>query len=238
MDQNPKQNNVIQFPGRKRNDEVPSQPQASTPPPAPRAHRPRSRKPKATLAGAVLAIIFATAAVNHYAFTSARIQTLDASSYSGQGRAIASVDTNSWHRDAQWEKQVTESLASPRARVLASAHIGRAATLEEKLRFGILDDLKYTIYKPDAERIESITLQGGGSEPTYIPDRALFLEEYGSLLSKAFASAELKSVETGEDKTIEEYTLFDKDKRPKGEVYFELDRHKRLLSLKVEPIQL
>ena len=109
------------------------------------------------------------------------------------------------------------------------------------MRWGTLEDLgeKYTItYQPENHRIHSILLQDRADDPSYILDRAKFLKEYGSLFESDFASAKLKSVESTNEKTVEAYTLFDKQKRATGEAHFELDRHMRLISLKVEPVQI
>jgi hypothetical protein len=239
-------NNVIQFPGKKReagegHEPKPRVTDPSTPPPVPAAPTPKSKTQKATVAGSVLAIAMAVGAFNHMTFDSAaKMQSLEASSYSGNARTIASVSNDGMplQRDAGWEKDLAESLASANTRAVASTHLGRPASLEERLRYGTLDDTKYTILKADNASIQSITLQGEGVEPNYVTDRAKFLREYGPLLKNSFASARLKSVEVGTDKTIEQYTLFDKDQRPTGEAHFELDRFKRLRSLTVEPVQI
>ena len=87
-------------------------------------------------------------------------------------------------------------------------------------------------------RIHSILLQDEAASPSYILDRAKFLKEYGPLFESQFDSAKLKSVESNNEKTVEAYTLYDKEKKATGEARFELDRHKRLISLKVEPSQI
>lgn len=233
-------NNVIQFPGPKAAPKNPA-----TPPPAPKA--PKTPKAttgndsvKKTTAATVLAIILMTVAVNKYTFETNE-GAADMSSMADvvtSGRAIASVERVSWTRDAAWEKDLAERLASPQARGTASVNIGRSATKEEKLRWGILEE-KYTInYHANEHRINSIALQDAVSAPSYILDRPKFLNEYGHLFQEAYESAKLKSVEKSDDKTVEAYTLFDKENNPKGEARFELDRHKRLISLKVEPIQI
>lgn len=242
MEDNKQPSNVIQFPAKRKEATEPEQVRPSTPPPLPKTPQskpaPKSKKGQAILGGAVLAVLFATGAVNRFTFDSARqAQTLDASSLNGSGRAIASVERMSWKRDARWEKQIAEQLASSQSRGLASTGIGHAPSLEDKLRRGTLEE-KYTIYKPDAKAIKSILLQDSAAQPAYILDRPQFLEQYGSLLDDAFGSAKLKSVEVSEDKTVELYMLFDKEKHLRGEAQFELDRHKRLLSLKVEPVKI
>ena len=227
MENNENQGNVIQFPGKKREAE---QPQATVKPAAPEKAQKKNKKQKATLAGTVLAVIFATGAVNHYAFETEKAQN--------RMREIASVGGNEYQRDAKWEMAMAEKLASSENRAVAAMHVGRSPTLEEKLRLGTLDDVKYTFLKPDSHKIRSITLQGADSQPDYIGDRGQFLKEYGPLLDAAFASAQLKAVEASAEKSVEQYTLYDKDQRPTAEAHFELDKFKRLLSLKVEPIKI
>jgi hypothetical protein len=149
-------------------------------------------------------------------------------------RSPASADSAKSDSTASSDSALAESLASAKTRNVASInHIGRGATLEEKLRWGLLEE-KYTMYKPDTRQIQSISLQDPEAEPAYLLDRNKFLKEYGSLLEESFNSAQLNSVQVNETKTIESYTLFDKDKRPKAEAQFELDRHKRLLSINVK----
>ncbi|MGZ3721980.1 MAG: hypothetical protein ACXVA9_03555 [Bdellovibrionales bacterium] len=236
-------NNVIQFPGQRKKeaDEIPAAPTAQAPSAAvataKKPSRKTSKKSKAITAGTVLAIILATGAVNRFTFDQ-KIQALDASSVSTTGRAIASVERTEIKRDSAWEKDLAESLASAQVRAVASTGLGHAATVEEKLRWGTLEE-KYTIvYKSDVHNIETIVLQDATTNPAYILDRNKFLRDYGQLLQDGYASSTLKSVEVNHDKTVESYTLYDKDKRPKGEAHFELDIHKRLLSLKVESSQI
>ena len=248
MSQDNSSNNVIQFPGRKKEAEV--KPETALPPATPEnavehaIQKVKRKASKKTLAGTVLAVILATGAVNRYAFDN-HTQSMDFTSFNTEAvsnpnvqRAIASIEKFSYSRDSKWEKQLAEQLASSHVRDIASAHIGRAATMEEKLRWGTLEE-KYTItYQAENHRIHSIFLQDEAADPAYILDRAKFLKDYGPLFESDFNSAKLKSVESNNEKTVEAYTLFDKQNRATGEARFELDRHKRLLSLKVEPVQI
>jgi len=241
MSQDNSNNNVIQFPGRKKEEAKPETTAAASPDtssaPAAKPAKAKRKPSKKTLAGTVLAVILATGAVNRFVFES-RVHSTEfiSSSDAGTGRSIASIAT--FARDAKWEKQLAEKLAAHTPRDVASTHIGRSATMEEKLRWGTLEE-KYTItYKPENHRIHSILLQDEAADPSYILDRAKFLRDYGPLFESDFASAKLKSVESNKEKTVEAYTLFDKQKRATGEARFELDRHKRLISLKVEPVQI
>ena len=235
------QGNVLQFPNRKvaaaaapvKKERIPKLPIGN------QATAVEMSKSKKVAAASVLAIMLMTVAVNKYTFNS-KSESADLTSTSSQsmGRQIASVGQLNWTRDASWEMQLADKLASPQARQIASTSVGRSATTEEKLRWGILEE-KYTIaYKEDNHAIHSILLQDPIGKPSYILDRNKFLSEYGHLFEHSFDTAKLKSVEKSDDKTVESYTLFDKDNNAKGEARFELDRHKRLISLKVEPVQI
>lgn len=247
MSSNQAPNNVIQFPGNRNKEaekttpETPAAPAAE--PKAQTAKKPAKKTSKKNIGAGVLTIMLFTGAANKFVFGQGSNSTDLASK--GDGRGIASVSALSelerfqWNRDAQWEKQVAERLASVTPRELASTNIGRSATKEEKLRWGTLEE-KYTItYKGDDHKINSILLQDPSqTNPAYVLDRSKFLSEYGTLFEGEYSSSKLKSVETQNDKTVESYTIFDKDQKPKGEARFELDRHKRLISLKVEPVQI
>ncbi|MBX3022057.1 MAG: hypothetical protein KF799_10305 [Bdellovibrionales bacterium] len=238
-------NNVIQFPGLKRKESE-SVADHSTVPPVPTAKaaaaaKPKKRSSKKNLAGTVLAIILATGAVNRYAFqNSEATSSATMASNATVGRGLASVNLHSsQQRDSAWEKELAESLASPVKRAVAAIQVGRPATIEEKLRWGTLEE-KYTItFRQGAHEIDSILLQNAGSSaPSYILNRNKFLNDYGGLMAHGYTGAKLKSIQTVNDKTIEAYALYGQDEKPKAEARFELDQHKRLLSLKVEPTQL
>lgn len=225
-------NNVLQFPVRKKEADVPEAGKAQ---PSAKPKKPAKKGSKKAMAATVLAIGLLTVAVNKKTFETSSVGQVDLASAAG-GRAIASVQAVS--RNAQWEKDLAEKLASAQVREVASTGIGRAATIEEKLRWGILEE-KYTItYSSTEHEIHSILLQDPVSKPAYILDRNEFLTEYGSLFDAGFKTAKLKSVEKSDDKTVESYTLFDHENKAKGEARFELDRHKRLISLKVEPVKI
>jgi hypothetical protein len=231
--------NVIQFPGKGKpasetkaegvKPAVPSQP--SKAPQKPRKTTgPKSGK-KSGLAIATIAML--CFAVNYVTLENNSTEQVSLSSSS---RGLASVG-GSMQRDAAWEKDMSERLAKSTTRDIASIQ-GRSASIEEKLRWGTLEE-KYTItFRQEAREIASVTLQGDYSSPSYVLNREEFLSDYGSLLKSGYATARLKSVETVADRTIESYTLFDKQEQPQGEVRFELDRHKRLLSLRVESQEL
>lgn len=229
-------NNVLQFPTRKKETETVPPAVDKAVPAASKNKKPAKKGSKKAMAATVLAIGLLTVAVNKHTFETAQTQNMDLASNAAGGRHIASVQSVS--RNAQWEMKLAESLASAQVREVASTGIGRSATIEEKLRWGILEE-KYTItYSANEHEINSILLQDPVSNPAYILDRPKFLNEYGQLFENSFNTAKLKSVEKSEDKTVESYTLFDKENKAKGEARFELDRHKRLISLKVEPIQI
>jgi hypothetical protein len=226
-------NNILQFPKRKKDAQVPPPVNQEKPKTDP---SPKKGSKKA-MAATFLAISLLTVAVNKNTFEKTSVGNIDlASNASSEGRKIASVQSIS--RDADWEMNLSNRLASAQIREIASAGIGRAATIDEKLRWGILEE-KYTItYSSDERRINTILLQDPVSSPSYIRDRSKFLAEYGRLFENKFNTAKLKSVEKSDDKTVEIHTLFDKENKAKGEARFELDRHKRLISLKVEPVKI
>ncbi|MGE0529038.1 MAG: hypothetical protein AB7G93_08945 [Bdellovibrionales bacterium] len=218
--------NVIPFPGPR------------PPPPPERKGQGKKKTSAKNGAAVVLAIILATFAVNREVFES-RPQSVSLSSRAPEGvdRAIASVDPSVPVRNPEWEMKLAEELASVKTRGPASAQIGRPATVQERLRWGTLEE-QYTInYKPADRSISSVQLQDSSARPTYVLDRGEFLESYGALLDAAYDSAKLKSVQKIDGRIFESYTIFDKNNQPKGEVRFELDRHKRLLSLKVGAVE-
>ena len=231
-------NNILQFPTRNKEADIPAvnNPSGAAPESKKHENKPSEKKGgKKAMAATVLAIALLTVAVNKNTFEKSSSGHIDmASNASSGGRQIASVQSIT--RDAKWERNLADRLASASIRDVASAGVGRAATIEEKLRWGILEE-KYTItYSPDERRINTILLQDPISSPSYILDRSKFLAEYGRLFENNFNVAKLKSVEKSDDKTVEIHTLFDKENKAKGEARFELDRHKRLISLKVEPL--
>ena len=232
MDQNKAPDNVIQFPGPKHEAAVKPENKKPVSP-----SRKKDKASKKTLGASVLAIMLFSLAMNKYIYSQAPGSADMASAQDAAGgRQIASIGASDFPRDAAWEKKLAERLASKNVRAIASTQLGRPATDVERLRWGVLEE-KYTInYKITDQTILSVLLQDPAANPSYILDRKQFLSEYGHLLDRAYVSAKLKSVETSDDKKIESYTIFDKDDRPTAEARFELDRHKRLLSLKVQPL--
>lgn len=235
--QSPDNGNVIQFPGGKKS--VQPQPAPSRRAAPANKNEPVLPKGKAqiTFGAMILAIALATGAVNQHVFDSTS-GSADLSSMAGSAskssRSIASVDRMSFTRNAEWEKELAEALAQSSGREVASvAQLGRDATIEEKLRWGVLEE-KYTIvYLPENHKISSILLQNADS-PSYILDRMKFLENFGSLFDGEYESAKLDSSTAADGKTFEVYTLYGQDQRPAAQAKFELDRHQRLLSLNVE----
>jgi hypothetical protein len=181
----------------------------------------------------LLAIALATGATNSSTFR--KTNEVDLASTSGN-RILASIDERAEVRDAVWEKSVAESLASKDEREVASISIGHEATQDETLRYGVLER-KYTILR-DLQRneIESIILQGSGSEPSSISNRAEFLAKYGKWMSEKYAFSELKSSEPAKDRRHELFTVFDANRKAYAIAHFELDNYQRLLSFRFEPL--
>lgn len=237
MEQDQKGNsNILKFPGKRKEAES-AQPKQSTPIAAKAVKGKRAAKSNKTLLAAILSVMLATGAFNRIAFNSAA-GSFDVASQDSSGRAIASVERMAWERDSKWEKQLAEQLASSRVRVPASFGVGRSATAEEKLRWGVLEE-KYNIgYNENHGQIRSILFQDQLSEPSVVSDRSRFLNEYGMLFDPAYASAKLKSVEANAKNTVESYLVIGQDNQPKGEIRIELDQKNRLISLKVEPVKI
>lgn len=243
-------NNVIPFPSKRKpldgvDDQVPGADNGTPSRPKVKKGKPsRGLGKTKTLAGSVLAIALATGATNRVAFHRTRQnETTNVAFVSTEGgRSIASIGSAP-ARDARWEMELAESLASTQVVDQASLGVGRPATASERLRWGVLEE-KYTILykagtKPGDPSIESIELQNPEStNPAYVQSRVQFLREFGTLLSPTFAGAELKSTERMNGKTFESYVVFGENRRPCGQARFELDRHMRLLSLKFAPVTL
>ncbi len=227
--------NVIPFP----------KPTPTTASPNPRpAARASVKKPKwnASLPMTVcsmVAIALATGASNTALFKKADgvAQLSSISESKEMDRGIASVEPQlPEDRDSKWEKSVAEGLASVEVRDLASVSVGHEASVDEKVRYGVLER-KYTVLR-DLKRneIESIVLQGSGSEPSLVPDRAEFLGKYGKWLSEKYVFSELKSSQPVKEGRRETFTLFDSSRRPYAIASFDLDSSQRLLALHVIPL--
>lgn len=218
------QTNVIQFPKSQS---------APTPAQRPPAAKGKS-KPAPSLwitAGSLFAIAIATGTTNLSLFDRAGSTEL------ASVRGIASVEqTLPESRDAAWEKSIAESLASTEVRDLASVSVGHEASLDEKVRYGILER-KYTILR-DLQRneIESIVLQGAESEPSMVSNRAEFLGKYGRWMSDKYGFSELKSSELVKDRRMESFTVFDSGHKAYAVAKFELDSFGRLLAFHFEPL--
>ena len=229
--------NVLPFPNRRKAaDTVEESAKSATPDfgPAPKAAvavaaSARRPLPKGIIGGTV-AVLLATVAVNRFVYrTSAK------EGEGTPGRAIASVgSTQELTRDPVWEKALAESLASVRG--IASVQVGRGPTLEEKLRWGTLEE-KYdlTFTGPTMPReLRGITWRGASSgAPLEMPDRAKFIHEYGPLFNADAGRA--ISTEKSLDKSVETFELVGENLSGRRIVRFELDNQMRLLSMSVEP---
>src|SRR5207244_340076 len=102
-----------------------------------------------------------------------------------------------------------DSLASTEVRDLASVSVGHEASLDEKVRFGVLER-KYTVLRDlTRDEIESVTLQGQNVEPSVLTDRAQFLGKFGHWMSEKYSSSELNSTEVKKDRLLETFTIYD-----------------------------
>lgn len=230
------QSNIIPFPKQQS-------PSLNPPPPSNSSPKKKSNRKKlkfnaslATTVCSLIAIALATG-VSNTSFFQKHEGWVELSSLSPDDRSIASVEPSANEtRNAAWEKSVAESLASTDVRDLASVSIGHEASEDEQVRFGVLER-KYTILR-DLQRneVESITLQGSGSEPSMVLDRAGFLGQYGHWISDKYGFSKLKSTGMKQDHRVEEFTLFDTHHKAFATAQFELDNYQRLLSFHLQPL--
>jgi hypothetical protein len=109
--------------------------------------------------------------------------------------------------------------------------------MDETVRYGVLER-KYTILR-DLKRneVESIILQGTGSEPTMLRNRSEFLGKFGKWLSDRYSSADLSSSKSIDNEhKVESFTVYDASHKPFATAKFELDNYQRLLALHFEPL--
>jgi hypothetical protein len=227
--------NVIPFPKAQQ----PTSNSGQTPPPPRKPTIKKKVTVNPSLAATVLslfAIALAAGASNRSVFKQNE-GWVDVASLSADDRGIASVEPSVTDiRDAAWEKSIAESLASAEVRDIASVSVGHEASLDEKVRFGVLER-KYTILR-DLKRneVESITLQGSSSKPSFVMDRSQFLGQFGRWISEKYGTSELKSSEVKQDRRYEAFTIFDRKHTAYATAKFELDNYQRLLSFHLEPI--
>lgn len=146
-------------------------------------------------------------------------------------RKIASVSD----RNAEWEKALSESLASVEVRGPTS--IGKAPSMDEVVRYGVLER-KYTVLRDlQRDEVESITLQSDRAEASLIKDRAQFLGMYGKWMTNNYGSSKLKTSGLSENGQFELFTIYDSKSAPYGEARFELDTYGHLISFRFKPIQ-
>lgn len=228
------QSNVIPFP--KSQPAPKSQPKPPHNPPAPKQKAKFNVSLAATVCSLV-AIILASGASNTSIFKKSEGWIDVASTVSADNRGIASVEpTLNDARDAAWERSVADSLASAEVRDLASVSVGHQASLDEQVRFGILER-KYTILRDlEHDQVESITLQGSNAEPSIVMNRAEFLGKFGHWISDRYGFSELKSKESQKDRRYENFTVFDREHKAYATARFELDNYQRLLSFHMEPV--
>lgn len=233
------QTNVIPFP-KSQQPATPSTP-APVQKPSRRPAGKKKMKPSRSLAitvGSMLAIAIATGTTNSAFFSS------ESGMASLASRVPQSVDSHNVddvlpalpeERDAAWEKSIAESLASTDVRDMASVAVGHEASLDEKVRYGILER-KYTILR-DLKRneVESIILQGTGT-PSLVPNRSEFLGKFGRWMSEKYGFSEMKSSEVVKDRRLESFTVFDSSHKAYALAKFELDTSGHLLAFHFEPL--
>ena len=192
---------------------------------------------KVKLGGSVLAFVLISFAVNQKAFEGkvTQFNTTEMSSVSGS-RAIASVGPQRLLRDDKWERNVAEGLASANVRGPATFNVGRAATSEEKIRFGLLGGVYTLQFSEDGHLLRGIQKQDMESEPKYLKTSEFFAD-FGHLIDPRFKEAQLMGIPSRDsEKIYQTYQIIDLDNRPVSEAKIELDLHGRLLNFSVSAL--
>ncbi|MCB0342711.1 MAG: hypothetical protein H6626_00435 [Pseudobdellovibrionaceae bacterium] len=216
-------NNVILFPGRKLKEvEAPTNlPKGNVINP-PVEHRSK----KVIWGGSLLSVLFVATIMN-----SSLIQT----AFVDDSRQIQSTSLSSSlpERNLEFEKQMAKELAATPQRGIAS--IGHRPSPEDHLRFGLLEG-KYAVQFADG-KINGLAFsndQTRADSPKYVNDRVAFLKAYRDLLPDQFTEVHPVSTENVDGSVVETYDLVSSTHQPVAEVRFTLDRHGRLLAMKVQ----
>jgi len=149
-------------------------------------------------------------------------------------RSIASINGQAigqMHLD--WEENLAERLSTPTTRGIAS--LGRHPTIEEKLRFGLLEG-KYAV-RYENGKVREIEYTHFGEEksfPKYVNDRVAFIKKYQKLLPVEPKTIVSTGSEIKSNRIHESYNLLNEGKVIVASIKFELDVHGRLLSMKVD----
>lgn len=192
---------------------------------------------KVKLGGAVLAFVLISFAVNQKAFNvnTDQINVTEMSSVNGS-RAIASVGPQRLLRDNDWEKEVAEGLASANVRGPATFNVGREATAEEKIRFGLLGGVYTLQFSEEGHFLRGIQKQDVESEPKYLKTTEFFAD-FGHLIDPRFKEAQLLGIPSRDaEKVYQTYQIIDLDNRPVSQAKIELDLHGRFLSFSVSEL--
>jgi hypothetical protein len=164
-----------------------------------------------------------------YAFVNSFV--LSTKTASKEGRFIASLDAV--ERNVQWEHNLARQLAAkPMKRGLAS--IGQAAGDQDRLVAGLLHN-KYLV-KFKEGKISNIEFPEGNTEidsPSYVSSTEI-LTRHSHLLPVRYAKFKRSSKEVHKDRIVDTYDLFAENAKKSGQVRFELDKHGRMISMKVE----
>lgn len=205
-------NNVIDFPGKKREDTIG----------APVVRKTSQRRQRMTLLSLLSVFVMATA-MNSMSFTAVN------STASQNERSIASVGEL---RDYKVERKLAGRLGTAVRRELAS--IGYRPSAEDKLRFEQLEG-KYLVRfnKGKVREINFMKDASNDLRPKYVNNRVEFVESNKHLF-KDYTSLVTKKSHESEGKIFETYSLMDQDQQSVATVKFQLDRAGRMISMNVE----
>lgn len=226
--------NIIQFPGKKGSPN----PQPSTSPSTPTlpvgTQNQKFTLRQAKLAGGVLAFVLLSFAVNQKAFNvnPNQFNVAENSSVSGD-RAIASVGPQHLLRDESWEKEVAEGLASADVRGPATFNIGREATAEEKIRFGLLGGVYTLQFSEEGHLLTGIQKQDVESEPKYL-NTSYFFSQFGHMIEPKYKNFRMIGEPSRDsEKIYKTYQIINTDNRPVSEARLEFDLSGRFLNFSV-----
>lgn len=134
-----------------------------------------------------------------------------------------------------WEKSLIHSLSQEQTREIAS--LGRHPTPEEEFRFGFLEGKYHILFESGKiQKVHFLDSANSIDQPKYINNRESFLLKHRSLLPVIYDNVQRQNQTEQDGTRLETYVLMGHKEQPVGEVNFELDRHGRMLSMKVQKI--
>lgn len=149
-------------------------------------------------------------------------------------RILASAHPASQHQVIEWEQDLVKKLNKESFFEGTTLFTGRAASVEDQLRYGVLAG-KYRVEKDVGNsnlisHIEYVVTSDVMGRPILL-DRAALLKNYRDLFSVSFTSFKLVDAEKNMGKEV--YHLLDSRKSTVGKISFEMDGEGRFISMSV-----